>query len=103
MATSLELLVSAPQVSMCVIAARISVYKFKVKAKSPGQEPALAICAVTSFSAVQIYQETYRLLNRSSDQIKLSTLKDFIFLTTLEKDECLHSRNISIQSTITLK
>lgn len=58
MATSLKLLVDASQVSKRVIAAGISVYEFKVKAKTPGQESALVICTVTSFSAVQICQET---------------------------------------------
>ena len=42
---------------MRVIAAGISVYEFKVKAKTLGQEPALALCTVTSFSAVEPYQE----------------------------------------------
>lgn len=48
-----------PQVSMPVTAAQISVCEFKVKAEtSPGQEPALVICIVTSYSAIKIYWET---------------------------------------------
>lgn len=55
MTASLELVVYAPQVSVSVAAARISVYEFKVKAETPGHEPALVISTVTSFSAMQIY------------------------------------------------
>jgi len=72
----------------------LSIYEFKVKAETPGQESALVSCMVTPFSAVQTYSRDPMIACWVQVLFRWNSVLLVIFPPfTLGEEDYFHSRN----------